>query len=56
MTKRDGAKDLHAYVASVLKNAPKRTGLVCPSCGQPVAQVEHQIGTHTRLRVDAWGA
>jgi uncharacterized protein YbaR (Trm112 family) len=26
---------------------PKFTGLACPACKQPVAQIEHQIGKHT---------
>jgi len=46
MTKRDGAKELHAYVASVLKNAPTPTGLVCPACRRPVAVVENRVA-HT---------
>ena len=39
-SKRDGEKQMHAYVGTVRKQSAELTGLVCPPCRQPVGVIE----------------
>jgi len=38
--KRNGEKEMHAYVAAVRKQSAKQTGVVCPTCRQRAAMID----------------